>query len=231
MYWIAFRDRVPNRSSLLRNINRSAMAASKFSDMTLNALKAELRQRGLAVSGNKATLIKRLEEAETSQPPEPAEPAVETGAVQHALDAPAVAQPPQSSAQEPEVNAPNTEMHATQQPSSEPEDPTEKRIARFGQTVLKDDEKAQRREERFKTVDPIADSKRVESRAARFGILTESALKEKEVARAKRFNMDTPELMEQKKKARESRFAAPAPAGPKESHTVNEIAAMIHRRS
>ena len=56
-------------------------------------------------------------------------------------------------------------------------------------------------------------------------------IKEKEVARAKRFNVDTPELMAEKKKARDARFAAPVPAGAKEIHSVNEIAAMIHKKS
>lgn len=209
------------------------MAAADFSEMTVTVLKAELRERGLPVSGNKGDLVKRLEDHEAGTS-EPAVGAAEDGAVQNAADAPSeAAQPAEGEAATPGA-VPESEGQGAGETNGEkpsgPEDAAEKRIARFGKTVLKDDEKAQRREDRFKTVDPIADSKTVESRAARFGILTEQAVKEKEVSRAKRFNVDTPELMAEKKKARDSRFAAPAPAGPKESHTVNEIAAMINKK-
>jgi hypothetical protein len=105
----------------------------------------------------------------------------------------------------------------------------EKRIARFGVTVLDEGEKAKRREERFKTGDPLSDTNKMESRAARFGILTEQALKEKELARAKRFGVDTPELVEQKKRAREERFSQSVPQ--KQAHTVSELEGMIHKRS
>lgn len=209
----------------------SVMAASNFSDMTVTVLKAELRDRGLPVSGNKGELVKRLEEHEAAA----RQPDADTAAVSNAADPPArAADPPeapgdsvdaQPAAEEPGAAGANGEQPSTVQ------DATEKRIARFGQTVLKDEEKARKREERFKTVDPLADGSKIESRAARFGILTEAALKDKQAARAKRFNVDTPELMEEKKKARDARFAAPDPTGPKETHTVNEIAAMIHKKS
>lgn len=217
------------------------MSADEFNKMTMAVLKTELRDRALPVSGNKTQLVQRLVEHEAlvNMPKEQQlEHMKKVTAVMKGASTEAAQPQDANGASGGEAPAEDDQGAAGDQGAADgageepsgPEHAAEKRIARFGKTVLKDEEKVQKRAERFKTVDPIADSSKVESRAARFGILTESVLKEKEVARAKRFNMDTPELMAEKKKARDARFSAPVPPGTKEIHTVNEIAAMIKRK-
>eukprot|EP00892_Ulva_mutabilis_P008592 jgi/Ulvmu1/6104/UM027_0082.1 len=194
------------------------MTSEAYDSMSVVALKDTLRERGLPISGKKADLIKRLEDAdkEAANVSDP-KPAVSAGHEAAAADD--SAQPAEAAVQK------DAQAETEEQPL---DDPVAKRLERFGSAVLTADEKAKMREARFKASEPVVDASTLEARAARFGIETEEARKKKELARAKRFQMDTPEIVAEKKRAREARFKQPVPE--KASVSLEELAAMIKKR-
>lgn len=188
--------------------------------MSVVSLKDTLRERGLATSGKKVDLIKRLEDADK-------EKAAAASDHDAAASAGNDSAPPDQSA-EPKAAADKDDAPAQPIEGNNSDDPVAKRLQRFGSSVLSAEEKAKMREARFKASEPIVDASALEARAARFGIETEEARKKKEMARAKRFQMDTPEIVAEKKRAREERFKQPV--AEKSNVSLEELAAMIKKR-
>lgn len=198
------------------------MSADDYSSMTVAALKDALKERDLPISGKKAELVKRLEDADNDK----AAPAADVGdAVADPNEAAVVADSAIPASAGGDKESPTDPAVA-----GESDDPISKRVARFGSAVLREDEKAKMREARFKHTDPAVDASKLEDRAARFGIETEESRKKKEAARAKRFQLDTPEILAEKKRAREERFQKPVPETKKQV-PLEELAALIKKKT
>jgi hypothetical protein len=198
-----------------------------FEEMTVAQLKAELKSRGLTVTGRKEELMKRLQESSQGQDDE-TDKAVES-------DSKKVAEPsgPSTNAQEKLSTKEQPEIDA----NSVADDPLAKRVQRFGESVLPESDKLKLREERFGTSDLLNDKSKQDARAARFGLETEKTKEKSEeelkaalVSRAERFNMPAPELEEQRKKARLERFSKPAAAAASEPASLQDLEGLIKKR-
>jgi hypothetical protein len=196
-----------------------------FEELTVAQLKAELKSRGLPVTGRKEELIKRLQDAAQTEAQETEKPAKS--------DAEKV-----SDHSVPNKKASETDL-AKEQPKADAkadaDDPIAKRVQRFGESVLPESDKLKLREERFGTTDLVNDTSKQEARAARFGLETEASKAQSEeerkaalLSRAERFNIPAPELEEQRKKARMERFSKPA-MKPEET-SLQDLEGLIKKR-
>ena len=200
-----------------------------YDSLTVAQLKEELKARNLTTSGLKNDLIKRLTEADAA----PAQTDGGADAPARAAAAPVGGGNGVGASASAAGAAQPTEPATITQPEQQADeavDPVAKRMQRFGAAVESDADRLKKREERFKTGDPINDEDKKSARADRFNIMTAEKLKEKELARAKRFAIETPEIAEEKKKARMERFSKPA-AGAEPAPDLGELEAMINKRS
>lgn len=187
-----------------------------YDSLTVAQLKEALKAKGLPLGGLKSELVQRLTDADDEKVVSDKGGEEQAAAAETAPSAPepATAEPVPAASADAEV---------------EEDDVMAKRMKRFGDGVLTDEDRRKRREDRFKTGDVIHDSEKLSARADRFGILTEEKKQEQALARAKRFNVDAPEILEEKKKARTERFSKPVAAA-EAAPSLSELGALIKKK-